>query len=63
MQVARLKEHMSDGERDPLESASRLLQQWYLCGSAPAAETAALETRFAQARKALERAERETEAA
>ncbi|MGA7981380.1 MAG: DUF349 domain-containing protein [Chromatiaceae bacterium] len=63
LQVTRLKEHMSDGERDPLESTSQLLHEWYLCGSAPASEAAALEARFERAREALQRAEHESEAA
>jgi exonuclease SbcC len=63
LQVARLKEHMRDGERDPLESASQLLREWYLCGSAAASEAPELEARFERARTALERAERDTEAA
>jgi exonuclease SbcC len=63
LQVTRLKEHMGDGERDPLESRSQLLQEWYLCGSAPLAEAAALEARFERARQALERSAEETQAA
>ena len=54
---------MSDGERDPLESRSQLLQEWYLCGSAPVADAAGLEARFERAREALERSEEETQAA
>jgi hypothetical protein len=63
LQVTRLKEHMGDGERDPLEGRSQLLQDWYLSGSAPLAEAAGLEARFERARHALERSEEETQAA
>lgn len=63
LQVTRLKEHMGDGERDPLESRSQLLREWYLCGSAPLAEAAGLEARFERARQALERSGEETQAA
>jgi hypothetical protein len=62
-QVARLTEHMRQGEKDPLEATSRLLQQWYLCGSAPVSEAAALEERFRRARGAIEAMERDNEAA
>lgn len=56
-QVTRLNEHMREGEKDPLEATYRLLQQWYLCGPAPASEAARLEERFLCARRALEAAE------
>ncbi|MEA3276637.1 MAG: DUF349 domain-containing protein [Pseudomonadota bacterium] len=62
-QVTRLKEHMRQGEKDPLEGASRLLQEWYVCGPAPASVAAGLEDRFRRARTALEKVEREHEAA
>jgi hypothetical protein len=56
-QVTRLTEHMREGEKDPLEAASRLLQEWYLCGPAPASVAAGLEERFLRARKAIEQAD------
>jgi len=62
-QVTRLTEHMRDGEKDPLLATSRLLQEWYLCGPAPAAAARALADRFARARRAIEGAERRNEAA
>jgi exonuclease SbcC len=62
-QVTRLTEHMREGEKDPLEATSRLLQEWYLCSSAPTAEAAALEERFLRARRAIEATEPDDEAA
>jgi len=62
-QVTRLTEHMRDGERDPLEATSRLLQEWYLCGPAPAPQAPALEERFQRARRTIEEAERDDAAA
>ena len=59
-QVTRLTEHMREGEGDPLEATSRLLQQWYLCGPAPAPEAGVLEQRFQRARRAIEAVERES---
>ncbi len=56
-QVTRLTEHMREGERDPLEATSRLLQEWYLCGPAPASEAAALEERFLRARRSIEKSD------
>jgi hypothetical protein len=56
-QVARLTEHMREGEKDPLEGASRFLQEWYLCGPAPATAAATLEERFLRARHAIENSE------
>jgi hypothetical protein len=61
-QVTRLKEHMREGEKDPLVATSRLLQEWYLCGPAPASAAAALEERFQRAREAIENADRDTAA-
>jgi exonuclease SbcC len=55
-QVTRLTEHMRVGEKDPLEVGFALLEQWYLCGPAPASEAAGLEERFLRARRALEAA-------
>ena len=63
LQVDRLKEHMREGEQDPLSSASRLIEDWYLCGAASAELAPALQGRFERAREALARAGRETEAA
>jgi hypothetical protein len=63
LQVDRLKEHMREGEQDPLSSVSRLIEDWYLCGAASAELAPALQSRFERAREALERAGRETEAA
>jgi hypothetical protein len=62
-QVSRLKDRMRKGEKDPLGGAAGLLEEWYLCGPAPAAETAALNERFRRARCVLEKAPGETEAA
>jgi hypothetical protein len=62
-QVDRLRDHMRAGEKDPLEAAPRLLEEWYLCGPAPAAESPALESRFERARTALDASRQETEAA
>jgi len=62
-QVNRLREHMREGEKDPLEGASRLLEEWYLCGPAPAAEAPALEERFRRASAALDDAAQEHAAA
>lgn len=62
-QVTRLTEHMRDGEKDPLQATSRLLQEWYLCGPAPARDAASLEERFLRVRRAIEEAERGNEAA
>jgi hypothetical protein len=62
-QVDRLRGRMRAGEKDPLEGAPRLLEEWYLCGPAPAADAPALDARFQRARAALETAERETRAA
>jgi DNA repair protein SbcC/Rad50 len=53
-QVTRLTEHMSEGEKDPLEASYRLLQQWYLCCPAPASVAGDLEKRFLRARRAVE---------
>lgn len=50
-QVARLSERMSEGEEDPLQGATRLLREWYLCGPAP--RTQELVERFNQVREAL----------
>ena len=61
-QVTRLTEHMSEGEKDPLEASFRLLQQWYLCGPAPGSVAAGLEQRFLRARRALEVVEPDREA-
>jgi DNA repair protein SbcC/Rad50 len=61
-QVTRLTEHMSEGEKDPLEASFRLLQQWYLCGPAPASVATDLEQRFLRARRALEVAGQDREA-
>jgi hypothetical protein len=63
VQVDRLKEHMREGERDPLSSASSLIEEWYLCGPAPAELATALQARFERARAALEQGDQETEAA
>lgn len=62
-QVDRLKGHMGAGEKDPLTGAASLLERWYLCGPAPAAEMPALEARFTRARKAIEQAGQDSEAA
>lgn len=53
-QVARLKGRMTGGGRDPLVGTASLLQQWYLCGVAPAADSPALEQRFQRVWEALE---------
>lgn len=58
-QVTRLTERMREGEKDPLEATSRLLQEWYLCGPAPASDAAALEERFLRARRAIEQTDRD----
>jgi hypothetical protein len=58
-QVDRLKGHMRAGEKDPLGDASRLLEDWYLCGPAPAAVAPGLERRFQRALSALEQGEGE----
>jgi hypothetical protein len=62
-QVNRLKEHMRDGEKDPLTGAAHLLENWYTCGPAPADEATGLEMRFDRARRALEQGGSEGEAA
>jgi hypothetical protein len=62
-QVMRLTEHMREGEKDPLEATSGLLQEWYLCGPAPAREATALQERFLRARSAIQSAEQDIEAA
>lgn len=62
-QVTRLTEHMRDGEKDPLQATSRLLQEWYLCDPAPVSEAASLERRFLHARRVIDEAERNSEAA
>lgn len=49
-QVARLRERLGQGEVDPLDNAPAVEQAWYLCGPAPADQTAALEARFERAR-------------
>ncbi|EXJ14727.1 DUF349 domain-containing protein [Imhoffiella purpurea] len=51
-QVARLAERMVEGEDDPLAGATRLLQDWYLCG--PAADDRPLSERFERIRRTLE---------
>ncbi len=57
-QVNRLKDRMSEGEKDPLVgTTSDLLEEWYLCGPAPAAVASALNARYHRARAALERSE------
>jgi hypothetical protein len=61
LQVDRLKGHMRAGERDPLSDASRLLEDWYLCGPAPAAASSGLEQRFQRASRALEEDQQEME--
>lgn len=63
LQVARLKDHMREGEGDPLQGGERLIDAWYLCGPAPQEIAAALDARFARARTALEQSERKSEAA
>ena len=45
---------MREGEKDPLEGTTGLLEEWYLCGPAPVSEAPALEQRFQRARAALE---------
>lgn len=62
-QVARLKDHMRDGEGDPLQGDGRLIDAWYLCGAAPQEVAPTLDARFARARAALEQSERKSEAA
>jgi len=62
-QVARLKEHMREGERDPLQAGGGLIQEWYLCGPVPQGLAPALDARFARARAALDEMERTSEAA
>ena len=62
-QVTRLTERMREGEKDPLEATSRLLQEWYLCGPAPASEAAALEERFLRARRSIEKSDLDDAAA
>jgi hypothetical protein len=62
-QVARLKDHMREGEGDPLQGGGRLFEEWYLCGPAPQEIAPALDARFARARAALEQSERKSEAA
>jgi hypothetical protein len=62
-QVNRLKDHMRRGEKDPLEGASRLLEEWYLCGPAPAGAAAALDERFRRVRAALDNSGQGTHAA
>jgi len=52
-QVSRLKEHIGEGVSDPLEEASRLLQDWFLTGPAPEEAAETLEHRFQRAREAL----------
>lgn len=62
-QVARLKDHMRDGERDPLEGAQRLIEEWYLTPAAPTAAPPGLIERFERAREVLDKADRDSEAA
>lgn len=50
-QVARLAERMVEGEDDPLQGATRLLHDWYLCGPAP--QDASLLARFERVQQAL----------
>ncbi len=50
-QVARLAERMVEGEDDPLQGATQLLHEWYLCGPAPV--DVALTVRFERVRRAL----------
>jgi hypothetical protein len=50
-QVARLAERMVEGEDDPLQGATQLLHDWYLCGPAPHNES--LNARFERIRHAL----------
>jgi len=52
-QVSRLAERV-DGEGDPLEAAPQLERDWYVCGPAPEANAAALDTRFERALRALQ---------
>jgi hypothetical protein len=61
LQVTRLREHMGEGEVDPLGDGSRLLRDWYLC--APAAAVDGLEARFDRAKRALTGAQPAPEAA
>ncbi len=53
-QVSRLSEHLRTGEKDPLERASRLIEEWYTCGPAPTEVAETLEARFQRAREALQ---------
>ncbi|AFL72716.1 DUF349 domain-containing protein [Thiocystis violascens] len=50
-QVARLAERMVEGEDDPLQGATQLLRDWYLCGPAPRDDR--LNARFERVRHAL----------
>ncbi|NEX22766.1 DUF349 domain-containing protein [Thiorhodococcus mannitoliphagus] len=50
-QVARLAERMAEGEDDPLQGATSLLHEWYLCG--PARLDEALKDRFTRVSDAL----------
>ena len=52
-QVSRLAERV-DGEGDPLEAAPQLERDWYVCGPAPQADMASLDTRFERALHALQ---------
>jgi exonuclease SbcC len=61
LQVTRLREHMGEGEVDPVGDGSRLLQDWYLC--APAAAVDGLDARFDRAKRALMGAQPAPEAA
>jgi hypothetical protein len=61
LQVDRLKGHMRAGEKDPISDASRLLEEWYLCGAAPLSSAIALEERFRRACQALEQDQPEME--
>jgi len=58
-QVTRLAGHMREGEKDPLDAAAPLLQEWYLRGPAPASAAAALEQRFLRALRAIEQTEKD----
>jgi exonuclease SbcC len=52
-QVNRLSEKLGQGEQDPLDEIPKVERAWCLCGAAPAADMARLETRFSRCRQAL----------
>ncbi len=52
LQVSRLAGHLSEGEAAPLIALPNLELDWYQGGPAPAAQSAALETRFRHALEA-----------